>query len=117
MSVSVGITLSYFLNHFIVFRHKHKPTKKLFAKFFVVTGFSVILIQTTVIYLTRPIYAHLIQSSSNATLLHDEKSITLNLAKLTAILVGMVWNYILYSKFVFKNAPVDEEAKAITSIT
>ncbi|HUD10546.1 MAG TPA: GtrA family protein [Candidatus Saccharimonadales bacterium] len=116
VSVSVGITLSYFLNHFIVFRHEHSPNPKLFAKFFIATGIGVILIQTIVIYFTRPLYTHLIQHTHQLSLIKIESKVSLNLAKVTAILIGMVWNYMFYSRVVFKKSPVDSEAKDIAKI-
>ena len=116
VSVSVGISFSYFLNHLIVFRHQASLSSKMFAKFFVVTGVSVIFVQTAVIYLTRPLYRHLVQSLHQASLIHIEAKLTLNMAKVTAILVGMVWNYTFYSRVIFRNKPIDPEAEEITSI-
>jgi putative flippase GtrA len=115
-SVSFGITLSYFLNHFIVFRHEHGPNPKLFVKFFLITGSSVIVLQTVIIYLTRPVFRSLIQHTHALSLIRIEDKISLNLAKVTAILIGMVWNYILYSQVVFKKQPDDEEALETTSL-
>jgi putative flippase GtrA len=112
-SVSVGITISYFLNHFLVFRHQHKPNYKLFIKFFSVTGISIIVLQTFIIYLTRPLYnsfalgLHGISASFSA-------KISLNLAKITAILIGMVWNYLLYSRVVFKKTLEDVVTEELT---
>jgi putative flippase GtrA len=114
VSVSVGITISYFLNHFLVFRHQHSPSYSLFAKFFVVTGAGAIVLQIIIIYLTRPLYIDLARNfhSINASF---QGKISLNLAKLTAILTGMVWNYLFYSRLIFRNK-CDDEVKTITSI-
>jgi putative flippase GtrA len=116
ISVSFGITLSYFLNHFIVFRYHHSPNTKLFTKFFLVTGTSVIAIQTLIIYLIRPMYQHLIAHLHYATVAQFEAKISLNLAKVTAILIGMFWNYLFYSRVVFKQLPKNEEAEEITRL-
>jgi putative flippase GtrA len=105
ISVSFGITLSYFLNHHLVFRHHNKPNIRLFLKFFAVTGIGVILLQTIVIYLTRPVFRRLIHDSHSLSLIRVESSISLNLAKVTAILVGLFWNYFFYSRIVFKKMP------------
>lgn len=114
-SVSVGITVSYFLNHFLVFRHQHRPNYRLFLRFFAVTGISIIVLQTIIIYLTRPLYSSLALNlhGINASL---HAKISLNLAKITAILIGMVWNYLLYSKVVFKQIPEIIIAEEVTKI-
>jgi putative flippase GtrA len=116
VSVSFGITLSYFLNHFLVFRHHDRPNFKLFAKFFFITGIGVIALQTLIIYLTRPSYKKLILHTHMSNLIHLEDKISLNLAKLTAILVGLVWNYLFYSKIVFKSSIKKEDAEDSTVI-
>lgn len=102
ISVSFGITLSYFLNHLIVFRHHSRPNFKLYAKFFTVTGIGVIVLQTLIIYLTRPGYKSLVDGLHSASLTRLDSKISLNLAKVTAIIVGMAWNYMFYSKVIFK---------------
>ncbi len=113
ISVSVSITVSYFLNHYIVFRHKSKPNLNLFSKFFLITGVCVIVLQTVIIYLTKPIYLHLINNILNSNS-HSEQ-IALNLAKLTAVLIGLGWNYFFYSKIVFKNNN-DKDNESSTSM-
>lgn len=81
-----------------------------------VTGISVIALQTLIIYLTRPTYRKLIQHSHVVGFLRFEDKISLNLAKITAIIIGMVWNYLFYSRVVFKNVPKNQEVEDITSI-
>jgi putative flippase GtrA len=107
ISVTIGITISYFLNHFIVFRHGNKPNPKLFLKFFVITGIGVIVLQTAVIYLTRPMYTDLLRSIHSISPSIRPK-FSLNMAKITAILVGMFYNYLFYSKIVFKKKTLTE---------
>lgn len=104
IAVSITITLSYFLNHFIVFRHDHQPTTKLFVKFFLLTGVSSVILQDTVIYVSRPVYMKLVQHLSFFSTIHIEDKISLNLAKITAILIGMAWNYLFYAHVVFKRS-------------
>ena len=119
ISVSIGITISYFLNHFIVFKYHKSTDFRNFMKFFLVTGLSVVVLQTIIIYLTKPIYTNLlvhhVHVLNTATL---RARASLNLAKVTAILVGMVWNFTLYSRLVFasKSTDVEEEARDITGI-
>ena len=114
-SVSVGITVSYFLNHFLVFRHQNKPRYKSFIKFFIVTGASVIVIQTIIIDLSRPLYADFTRNIHGISTPLQGK-ISLNLPKITAILIGMIWNYFFYSRLIFRSKTSDDEAKSITNI-
>ena len=51
VSVSIAITVSYFLNHRIVFRQKSSYSLKKYIRFFLITGLGVIIIQDTIIYL------------------------------------------------------------------
>jgi putative flippase GtrA len=109
LSVSVSISVSYLLNHFIVFRRKHDPNYRQFIVFFLITGIGIIAIQTTVIYLLTTPYNHLLLNHVNSISKNLDKKLSLNMAKITAILVGMTWNYILYSKIVFKKNEIAQE--------
>lgn len=102
ISVSVAASMSYFLNHHLVFRHTQRPDLKGYLKFFIITVIGVAAIQTVIIYATQPIYIDLAKHVSAINKLGHRNQITLNLAKLTAIPFGMVWNYAMYSMFVFK---------------
>jgi putative flippase GtrA len=113
ISVSIGITLSYFLNHFIVFKHRHRPTPGLFVKFFLLTGVSSVILQDAVIYLSRPVYQKLIQHVSLFSVVRVEDKISLNLAKITAILIGMTWNYLFYSHVVFKQLSDKKDTETV----
>lgn len=104
MSVTVGVTLSYFLNHKIVFRHPTKYSTKNYVRFFMVTGLSVILVQNLVIYVITK--ADLVGSSSMVHLFRFDISagtIELNVAKALAVLVGMFWNYLFYKHVIFRH--------------
>lgn len=105
ISVCIGVVVSYYLNHYFVFKHHKPPSFKSFLKFFVVTGISVLIIQTIVIALTIPLYSSVItlmlQKISNNFLSVNQRQIAVNLAKITAVCVGMFWNFFFYSKTVF----------------
>ncbi len=110
LSVCIGVSLSYYLNHHIVFRHTYPVTAKAYAKFFLITGISILCIQTAVIYLTSPVISHelgilaaKLRFTTRLIEAHDGQ-LTVNIAKALAVLVGMVWNYILYNKIVFTKA-------------
>jgi putative flippase GtrA len=109
IAVSVAITMSYFLNHRIVFRHHHNPNAKQYLKFFLITGVGVIITQTLIIYLTKATFYKLLHIQIPAFTSNVDTKLSLNIAKLTAAVFGMVWNYLLYSKVVFKKVPIDPE--------
>src|SRR5881396_313203 len=50
ISASTSMTVSYFLNHHIVFRSREEHSFKKFVHFFTVTGVGILGIQTLVIY-------------------------------------------------------------------
>ena len=114
IAVSFAITLSYFLNHRIVFRHHHNPTAKQYVKFFLVTGVGVIATQTFIIYLTRATYNHLLHTQIPTFSNNIDSKLSLNLAKITAALIGIVWNYLFYSRIIFKKPPESPEIEEDT---
>ncbi len=116
ISVSVAITVSYLLNHTVVFKqvgegHDHRKRIMLFVAITLVGAF---IVQNVVIYLfvhviTFP--AAILQSITDALGFNFSKEfIALNTAKLAATACTMVWNYLLYRKYVFIN-PVTKEQK------
>jgi putative flippase GtrA len=113
ISVSISISVSYFLNHYIVFRHDTKPNLRLYSKFFLITGICVIALQTIIIYLTKPEYLKFVNNIISTRSYSSQ--IALNLAKLTAVLIGLGWNYFFYSKIVFKEK-VDIDARDSVSV-
>jgi putative flippase GtrA len=119
VSVTVGITISYFLNHFFVFRQGGPVTVGRFLRFFAVTGFSSLLLQSGVIWLFERGFdttfgRSLITFGSSA----EQEFVEINIAKATAVLIGLVWNFTLYRLVVFRapEAPASgERAVAGTS--
>jgi putative flippase GtrA len=115
ISVSFSVTVSYFLNRKIVFQGEHPITLTSYLKFFGVTGLSVIVIQSIVIYLLRAPLSHEFQNwgqgmtgtTGNFLIVH-KRQLSVNVAKAIAVLCGLFWNYILYTKFVFKNKSKEE---------
>jgi putative flippase GtrA len=103
VSVTVGITISYFLNHFFVFRHGEPVTVGRFLRFFAVTGFSSLLLQSGVIWLFERGFAttfgrSLVMFGTSA----EQEFLEINIAKATAVLIGLVWNFTLYRLVVFR---------------
>ena len=106
ISVSIGIVISYFLNHYFVFQSKSSVSLKKFFSFFIVTGFSSLAIQGLVIYgfevMTLSEWGRSLFFVSE---LGDNKALELNIAKVVAVGVGMVWNFMLYKYLIFKDKP------------
>lgn len=107
ISASISISVSYFLNHHIVFRSRENHTFIRFAKFFTVTGVGILAIQTLVIYLVTHLLSH------QQALVHDilsmlhitrlsARAFDLNFAKLCAVAVALIWNFLIYHFVIFK---------------
>jgi putative flippase GtrA len=97
--------MSYFLNYAIVFQRKHELSVRLFLKFIVVTGVSILAVQSIIIYSFEQIFTvqhiHALAGSSlSGTQAHF---LQVNGAKVTAVLFGMVWNFALYHWVVFRH--------------
>jgi len=113
ISVLFGISISYALNHFFVFRYPHRISWRKFLEFFLITGISSLGIQTLIIWLFEMLFA---TSFGNSLLLvPDEEGrhfIAINVAKFTAVLVGLVWNFTMYRFVVFRLPSQKESAPA-----
>lgn len=103
ISVSIGITISYLLNHFFVFQLKEKIRFKKYIQFFCITGFSSLIIQNSIITGFAIFFnSNLSHSLFVIDMLVDNDFFELNIAKASAVLVGMVWNFILYKYVIFR---------------
>lgn len=112
-SATTSISVSFFLNHYFVFKTNKAPTYSRFFYFFAVTGIGILVVQSLVILLIT----HLLGSrdtglsSALSKLTHHSTStkfINLNIAKLCAVLVAMCWNFCLYRLVIFKETDADE---------
>lgn len=115
ISVSIGITASYFLNHRIVFRHQQEYSLKTYGKFFAVTGFSAIVIQDFIIEVLAPKIVK-VRSGETVQVLGraiPAHTIELNIAKIIAVAIGMVWNFLLYKYIVFQDKKGSDSADKI----
>lgn len=113
ISVSIGISISYFLNHFFVFKSKIPVSFKKYVQFFCITGFSSLALQTLVIVL----FTQLFESSFSRSLfilsgISGNTFLELNIAKIAAVLIGMIWNFMLYKYVIFR----DKEEQADQSV-
>ena len=98
ISTSVALIFSFFANKTFAFKQKGGNAKKQFALFLVVTLFGLWVLQPLVIWGS----SSLLESSIT------NEAIMLFVAKLLATIVSLVWNYVFYSKIVFKK-PVEKE--------
>lgn len=116
ISVMFGISISYALNHFFVFRYPYKISVKKFLSFFALTGFSSLILQNVVIYLFEMFFDT--QFGNSLLLLPDAEGrhvLALNIAKLCAVGVGLVWNFLAYRYIVFRKPASEEVASSATA--
>lgn len=90
-STSAAFTFSFFANKTFTFKAKG-TTKRQFFLFIVITLFGLWGIQSVIIW----------GVSGMLGAAGLEKSLTLLVAKLLATIATLIWNYGLYSRFVFK---------------
>lgn len=110
LAVIIGISISYVLNHTFVFSSDDKMSFKSFFIFFIVTGFSTLVLQSLVLWGTESIImAPLSESWPGFSFLRDQAVLRLNLEKVAAVGVGMVWNYLSYKHIIFKGSASDVE--------
>ncbi|MEI6851035.1 MAG: GtrA family protein [Candidatus Saccharibacteria bacterium] len=93
ISTSAALVFSFFANKKFTFKNNNKSTSKHIVLFLSITLFGLWVIQPVIIegirYLVEPMSLN--------------KDIVLLIGKLFATCATLVWNYILYRKFVFKN--------------
>lgn len=98
VSTSVALIFSFLANKSFTFKHKTGNAKKQFALFIVITLIGLWTIQPLVIWLSSMALAPYVTN----------EAINLFIAKLIATVASLIWNYILYSRIVFKKVPVEE---------
>lgn len=98
-STTAAMLTSFSLNKKIVFRGNEGSTKRQLILFFAVTLSAIWLVQSSVIFIV-------FQFLESSTTLPEP--ILLNLAKLAGISAGLIWNYVGYSKIVFRKKRVKE---------
>lgn len=94
ISTGIAFIFSFFVNKSFTFNNKSKKVLLQFTLFLVITIFGLWVIQPIII-------AGVI---SLANPLNWESSAVLFIAKIIATLASLIWNYLWYSKFVFKKA-------------
>lgn len=99
-STTAAMLTSFSLNKKVVFRTGEGSMVRQLILFFAVTLTAIWLVQSTVMYAVFEVLRD--TTTLNETLL-------LNIAKLCGISTGLVWNYIWYSKVVFRRPKPQEK--------
>lgn len=92
ISSTLAFIFSFFANKKYTFQTTDTNVVREMVLFVIVTLSGLWLLQTFVIWLTLPL---------TTAILHDT-SVALLASKLVATVTSMTWNYLLYSKLVFK---------------
>ena len=92
ISTSVALVFSFFANKSFTFKNTDKNAKKQFLLFLAVTLAGLWILQPIIIWGISPILAPHIPN----------EAILLFVAKLIATVASLIWNYLLYSRLVFK---------------
>ena len=92
MSTGLAFIFSFFANKKYTFKTTDTNIVREMISFVVVTLFGLWVLQTVVISTTLPLIEQTVHHHSLALLL----------AKLLATVVSLTWNYLLYSRFVFR---------------
>jgi len=100
-STGIALIFSFFANKTFTFKHKTGNAKKQFALFLIITIIGLWVIQPIVIWASTAVLTPYIPN----------EAINLFIAKLIATVASLIWNYILYSRIVFKKLPVEPEEK------
>lgn len=87
ISTGIALIFSFFANKTFTFKAKSGNAKHQFVSFLVVTLIGLWIIQPSIIWLY--------------TSLTDDSPLSLLIAKLIATVASLIWNYLLYSRFVF----------------
>lgn len=96
ISTTIAFVFSFFVNRSFTFKSKTGNTKKQFGLFLVITLFGLWVIQPIIITGVAWMISNL----------GIPNSIVLFIGKLLATVVTLVWNYVLYAKYVFKKDEV-----------
>lgn len=92
ISTSIAFIFSFFVNKSFTFKSKSGNVAKQFALFLGVTIIALWVIQPLVILAVTALLSPL----------GWNESVVLFIAKLVATVASLIWNYILYARFVFK---------------
>lgn len=92
LSTGISFIFSFFVNKSFTFKHKEGNARKQFALFILVTIAGLWILQPIIIWIVSNALGSYINNND----------VLLFIAKLIATVASLVWNYLLYSKLVFK---------------
>lgn len=92
LSTGIAFVFSFFANKKYTFKTSGTNVVREMILFVIVTLFGLWVLQTTVIQLTLPWLTGFVK----------QQELALLVAKLLATVVSLIWNYLLYSRIVFK---------------
>lgn len=92
ISTSISFIFSFFANKTFTFKAKNSNAKREFLSFIIVTLIG--------LWVLQPLIIAAVTQLLTATTLND--TTTLLIAKLLATVISLTWNYVLYSRIVFK---------------
>lgn len=98
LSTGISMVFSFFVNKSFTFKHKEGNAKKQFVLFLVITIAGLWVIQPIVIWIVTGMISPFL----------DNSQVILFIAKVIATGASLVWNYLLYSKLVFKKLHIDD---------
>ena len=93
-STSISLIFSFFANKSFTFKDKSGNAKKQFGLFLLVTLAGLWVLQPIIIWISTNALEQYITN----------ESVLLFVAKLIATIGSLIWNYLLYSRLVFKKA-------------
>lgn len=99
ISTGASLIFSFFANKSFTFKQNDGNAKKQFASFLVITLIGLWVIQPLIIWFISPVITPYVPN----------EALNLLIAKLVATVASLIWNYILYSKLVFKKLPTETE--------
>lgn len=100
------MVLSFFLNHFYVFQSKKSVRPGDFVKFMIGTGIVLLVAQNIALVGSIAILQHSAEDYLKGMQI-DPSLIIVNIAKLIAVAVSMVANYLLYKYIIFRSTTGD----------
>lgn len=101
ISTSIALIFSFFANKSFTFKHKGGNARRQFILFIVVTLSGLWLLQPLIIWVITPVLEPYIANDG----------VNLFIAKLVATVATLIWNYLLYSRVVFKPSLPAEKIK------
>lgn len=91
ISTSIALVFSFFVNRSFTFKSTSANKRRQFILFVVITLFGLWVLQPVVITLVSQVISSLFNSG-----------VVLFIAKVIATVASLVWNYLFYSRLVFK---------------